>query len=96
MGILAHSTSRISNPRFIEGNLPGQAVRVADKIEYRIVDFDELKTVLAPPKEPIVAGFFRLKFRDKIKLIINFPSYLMLHFQQVKYYIYSIKQILIV
>ena len=71
MGILAHSTSRISNPRFIEGNLPGQAVRVADKIEYRIVDFDELKTVLAPPKEPIVAGFFRLKFRDKIKLIID-------------------------
>ena len=72
LGILAHSTSRVSNFELIEGNLAAQAVRVSDKIEYRNADFDELRELLLEPKhESITAGFLRMSFKDRIRLIID-------------------------
>lgn len=68
LGVLGHSTSRTSVD-LLENDLPAQIVRVADKVEYINIDFDEIYSLINIPNplEEGISSYLQKTSSDRIK-----------------------------
>lgn len=71
-GIISHSTQRVSEENVPKYDIPLQAVRVADKIEYINMDYEELNNFIKfKEDEKEIKEFFRMNPKKRIEKCVD-------------------------